>query len=221
MDDGELNFSNLVFLKNMEHQFLSSCAMDNFFDYMLDDTHARTHTNTSNQPEHDISQSPELPHSPFFTQNPRVEEKTTTEDADESVHKKYKKRPHANRESVRKHREKKKARQASVEDEVIKLRIINQQLLKRLQGLVALEQEVERFKCLLVEIRGRIKGELGSFPYPKPANGLGFIPQNMPQCTSVGAYDVSQCDRKYPGLDNDSGFEEFIDFGQPKCMVNY
>ncbi|KAI3987423.1 hypothetical protein MKX01_042427 [Papaver californicum] len=222
--DGELNFSNQVLLKNMEHQFLSSCAMDNFFDYMLDDAHARTQTNTSNQSEHDMSRNPELPHSPNYihslTQNPApVEEKTTTEDTDESVDKKSKKRQHGNRESERKYRERKKARQASTEDEVRRLRIINQQLLKKLQGLVALEQEVARFKLLLVDIRGRIKGELGSFPFQKPANGLGFIPQKIPQSTSVGAYDVYQGERKYPGLDNNSGFKEFIDFGQPNIRL--
>ncbi|RZC47338.1 hypothetical protein C5167_040295 [Papaver somniferum] len=205
----------------MEHQLLSSCAMESFFDDMLDDTHIRTRTNTSNQSEQDMSQNPELPHSPNYshflmTQKPPAEEKTTTEDTDESVDKKFKKRPHGNRESVRKYRERKKARQASIEDELIRLRIVNQQLLKRLQGLVALEQEVERFKCLLVEIRGRIKGELGSFPFQKPANGIGFIPQKMPRPTTlVGA----QCDNQYPGLDNNLGFQEFIEFGKPNVKL--
>ncbi|KAI3882094.1 hypothetical protein MKX03_021230 [Papaver bracteatum] len=205
----------------MEHQLFSSCGMDSFFDYMLDDTHARTHTNTnSNQSEQDMSQNLDLPHSPnyihFITQNTLVAEKTTSEDTDDSVDKKFKKRSHAgNRESVRKYRERKKARQASLEDELIQLRIVNQQLLKRVQGLVTLEQEVARFKCLLTEISGTIKGELGSFPYQLPAPGIGIIPQNMPwPPTSVGAYDVHQCDNQYPGLNNNSGFTEFIDFGQ-------
>ncbi|KAI3853670.1 hypothetical protein MKW98_025187 [Papaver atlanticum] len=206
MDDGELDFSNQA-LKNMEHQFFSSCVMDSFFDDMLDDTHTRTCTNTSNQSEQDTLQIPELPRSPnyihFLTQNPPVEEKTTAEDTDESVDKKSKKRPHGNRESVRKYRERKKARQASIEDELNRMRIVNQQLLKRMQGLVALEQEIARFKCLLVDIRGRIKGELGSLPYQKPANG-----------NIVGAYDVNQCDHQYPGLNNNSGFTEFIEFWQ-------
>ncbi|KAI3852751.1 hypothetical protein MKW92_051155 [Papaver armeniacum] len=178
----------------MEHQFSSSCAMDSLFDYMLDDTHAHTCTNTSNQSEKDMLQNPVLPQSPnyihFLAQNPHVEEKTTTEETDESVDKTSKKRPHGNRESVRKYRERKKARQASIEDELIRMRIVNQQLLKRVQGLVALEQEVERFKCLLVEIRGRIKGELGSFPFQKP------------------------CHNKYPGSDNNLVFQEFIEFGK-------
>ncbi|MCL7031150.1 hypothetical protein MKW94_023076 [Papaver nudicaule] len=198
MDDGEIDFLNRA-LQNMEHQLLSSCAMDSFFDDRLDKTHAGTHANTSNQPE----QNPDLPRSPDYThfgpENHPVEEKTTSEESNESVERRSKKRPHGNRESVRKYRERKKARQASMEDEVIRLRIINQQLLKRLQGLVALEQEVERFKCLLVDIRGRIKGELGSFPFRKPATGMPRL------STSVGATDVNQCDHQYPGFDNNSG----------------
>ncbi|KAI3880127.1 hypothetical protein MKX03_037563 [Papaver bracteatum] len=62
------------------------------------------------------------------------------------------------REFVRTYPKRMKVLEASIEDELIGLRIVNQQLLKRLQGQVALEQEVVRFKCLLVDIRGRIKG---------------------------------------------------------------
>ncbi|RZC63397.1 hypothetical protein C5167_025155, partial [Papaver somniferum] len=167
----------------MEHHLLSSSAIDGFLDYMLDDIHASNHTNTSNQPELD---------------------KTTTEETDESDDKKSKKRPHGNRESVRTYRERKKVRQASIEDELNRMRIVNQQLLKRLQGLVALEQEVARFKSLLVDIRGRIKGELGSFPYKNPTKGIGVVPQNMPRpSTSVGACE-----------DNNSGVKEFLEFAQ-------
>ncbi|KAI3853675.1 hypothetical protein MKW98_025192 [Papaver atlanticum] len=221
MDDGKLDFSNQV-LKNMEHQLMSSCALDSFFSDMLDDTHASNH---ANQREQGMSQNLELPHSPnyipFDTKNLPPEEKTTTEETDESDGKKSKKRPHGNRESVRKYREKKKARQASIEDELNRMRIVNQQLLKRLQVLVALEQELARFKCLLVEIRGRIKGELGSFPYQNPTNGNGVIPQNMPRpSTSAGVCEVNQCDHQYPGLDNNSGFKESLEFGQASVRLS-
>ena len=40
-------------------------------------------------------------------------------------------------------------------------------LMKKLQGQAALEAEIARLKCLLVDIRGRIEGEIGSFPYQK------------------------------------------------------
>ncbi|KAK3193993.1 hypothetical protein Dsin_025303 [Dipteronia sinensis] len=66
---------------------------------------------------------------------PSSEGKVSTDDTAESSEKKSKKRPTGNREAVRKYREKKKARTASLEDEVVRLRAVNQQLLKRLQGL--------------------------------------------------------------------------------------
>ncbi|MCL7045760.1 hypothetical protein MKW94_004234 [Papaver nudicaule] len=184
MDDGELDFSNQVL--KIGHQVLT---MDSFLDDFLGDSHASTQTYTSNPTEQDF------PHS----------QKTTTEETDDSVEIKSKKRAPGNRESVRKYRERKKARQALIEDELMKLRIVNQQLLKRLQGQVALEQEVARFKCLLVDIRGRIKGELGTFPYQKPTNkGIGgCISRNMPHPNLAGDYDLNQqCDLQYPGLDN-------------------
>ncbi|KAI3934387.1 hypothetical protein MKW92_032591 [Papaver armeniacum] len=206
-----------------------SCAVDScFFNDILDHTHESDHTNTSNQPEQGTSQNLDLPHSPNFinfgTKSLPVEEKTTTEETDESDDKKSKKRPHGNRESVRKYRERKKARQASTEDELNRMRIVNQQLIKRMQGLVALEQEVERFKCLLVEIRGRIKGVLGSFPYKNPKNGIGVIPQNIPRPSTsvgVGACEVNQCDHQCTaGLDNNSGFKESLELGQANVRLS-
>ncbi|KAL2512474.1 Basic-leucine zipper (bZIP) transcription factor family protein [Abeliophyllum distichum] len=110
------------------------------------------------------------------------DDQTPTDDTAESAEKKGKKRPLGNREAVRKYREKKKARAASLEDEVVRLRALNQQLIKRLQGQAVLEAEIARLKCLLVDIRGRIEGELGSFPYQKPVN------TNLP-----GAYVMNPC----------------------------
>ncbi|MCL7029610.1 hypothetical protein MKW94_011182 [Papaver nudicaule] len=209
MDDRKLEILNQA-LKNMEHQLMSSCATDCFFYDILDDTHASIHTN---KPEQGVPQNPELAHSPnyvhFGTRTLPVEEKSTTEDTDES--------------SVRRYRERKKARQAAVEDELIKMRIVNQKLLKRLQGIIALEQQVARFKCLLVEIRGRIKGQLGSFPYQNPTNGMGVIPQNMPQPSSpVGAYVHGAPVRPpiYTGSGNNSGCKEFLEVVQANVRLN-
>ncbi|KAI3880119.1 hypothetical protein MKX03_037555 [Papaver bracteatum] len=240
MDDGELDFSNQAI--KMDHQLLT---MDSFLEDFLGDSHAGTQTYTSNPTGENVPH----PQNSFHprTKNFPVEEKTTTEETDDSAEIKSKKRAPCNRESVRKYRERKKARQASIEDELIKLRIVNQQLLKRLQGQIALEQEVARFKCLLVDIRGRIKGELGSFPYQKlTAKGMGGgISRNMPPSTLSGAYDVNQCDLQYPGIDNqdvdgtggnegfgasdgsylpcvwnnNSGCNEFLDFGQANVRL--
>ncbi|KAI3987424.1 hypothetical protein MKX01_042428 [Papaver californicum] len=240
MDDGELDYSNQSL--KMDHQLLT---MDSFLEDFLGDSHAAgNQTYTSNPTGDDVPHSQSHFHQ--RTKNLPVEEKTTTEETDDSVEIKSKKRAPGNRESVRKYRERKKARQASIEDELMRLRIVNQQLLKRLQGQVALEQEVARFKCLLVDIRGRIKGELGSFPYQKPtAKGIGG--GNMSHSTMSGAYDVNQCDLQYPGLDNqdvdvsggfqnegfgasdgsylpcvwnnNSGCNEFLDFGQTNVRL--
>ncbi|MCL7043582.1 hypothetical protein MKW94_003867 [Papaver nudicaule] len=248
MDDGELDFSNQVL--KMDHQLLT---MDSFLEDFLGDSHASTHTYTPNQTGEDVPQTENFFH--LRTKNLPVEEKTTTEETDGSIRIIFlcdifffpKKRAPGNRESVRKYRERKKARQASIEDELIKLRIVNQQLLKRLQGQVALEQEVARFKCLLVDIRGRIKGELGTFPYQKPTNN-GSIPRNMPPSNLAGGYDLNQqCDLQYSGLDNrevdvsggyqnegfgasdgsylpgvwntNPGYHEFLDFGQTNVRL--
>ena len=62
-----------------------------------------------------------------------------SEDTADSVEKKGKKWPLGNREAVRKYREKKKARTASLEDEVVKLRAVNQHLMKRLLNQTVLE----------------------------------------------------------------------------------
>jgi len=58
---------------------------------------------------------------------------------------------------------------------VVHLRALNQQLMKKLQSHAALEAEVARLHCQLVDIRGRMKGEIGAFPYQRPA---GRTPRN-------------------------------------------
>ncbi|KAI3946566.1 hypothetical protein MKX01_014424 [Papaver californicum] len=217
MEDGELEFSNQVL--NM-----SDSMDDDFFsDLLVTDRHACTHTHTCNPPGPDLSHTHTCVHVHTKILSP--------EDTDESVEMKSKKRPPGNREAVRKYREKKKARAASLEDEVARLRNVNQQLIRKLQGQAALEQEVARLKCLLVDIRGRIEGEIGSFPYQKPTKGIGGVPQHMPSSNMVGAYAVNQCDVQcgdqvyclHPGLDN-MGVDEaggFHNEGFGPCDVGY
>ncbi|GJZ41358.1 basic leucine zipper 23-like protein [Tanacetum coccineum] len=57
------------------------------------------------------------------------DDKTPSEDTTESSDKKGKKHPFGNREGVKKYCKKKKARAASLEDEVVRLRALNQQLI--------------------------------------------------------------------------------------------
>ncbi|KAJ9189560.1 hypothetical protein P3X46_000837 [Hevea brasiliensis] len=209
MDDGELDVLNQeVFSATNMGEIPSNCSMDSFFDELLKDTHACTHTHTCNPPGPDYSHTHTCFHVHTKIVSAPSDDKTGTDDTAESTEKKSKKRPLGNREAVRKYREKKKARAASLEDEVVKLRALNQHLLKRLQGQAALEAEVARLKCLLVDIRGRIEGEIGSFPYQKSANDLNLANPNLP-----GAYVMNPCNVQcngqayclHPGADGKSG----------------
>ncbi|CAM8907157.1 unnamed protein product [Rhodiola kirilowii] len=184
MDDGELDFSNQEVLSNsIMGEIGCDCSMDALFDEIMKDMRACTHTHTCNPPGPDNEHTHTCLHVHTKIVPATTEEKTTTtEDTAESEDKKSKRRPLGNREAVRKYREKKKARAASLEEEVVRLRAVNQQLVKRLQAQAGLEAEVARLKCLLVDIRGRIDGEIGCFPYQKP------VSLNM-----NGGYVVNQC----------------------------
>ncbi|OAY37336.1 basic leucine zipper 23 isoform X2 [Manihot esculenta] len=232
MDDGELDVLNQeVFSSTNMGEFQSSCSMDSFFDELLKDTHACTHTHTCNPPGPDYSHTHTCYHVHTKIVSAPSEDKTGTDDTSESTEKKSKKRPIGNREAVRKYREKKKARAASLEDEVVRLRTLNQQLLKRLQGQAALEAEVARLKCLLVDIRGRIEGEIGSFPYQKSAKDVNLANPNV-----AGAYVMNPCDVQcncrasclHPGMDgkngegmalNGQGFSS-CEFDNLQCLLN-
>ena len=240
MDDGELDFSNQeVFSSPNMGELPRSCSMDTFFDELLKDTHACTHTHTCNPPGPDFSHTHTCFHVHTKILSAPSEDKVSTDDTAESEEKQPKKRPLGNREAVRKYREKKKARAASLEDEVVRLRAMNQQLLKRLQGQAALEAEIARLKCLLVDIRGRIEGEIGSFPYQKPVksgNGNGNGYQNMINQSLSGAFVMNPCnlqcdDQAYclhPGVEgkegeasglNGQGFNG-CDFENLQCVGN-
>ncbi|PRQ22575.1 putative transcription factor bZIP family [Rosa chinensis] len=193
MDDGELEFSNqeLDFsIPNMTGELPSSCSMENIFgDFFKDTDTACTHNHICNPPSGPDSSHRHTcihVHTKILSSG-QSEDKAGTDDTAESGEKNSKKRPLGNREAVRKYREKKKARAASLEDEVTRLRALNQQLMKRLQGQTALEAEIARLKCLLVDIRGRIEGEIGSFPYQKPVNP-GLQSHNM-----TGTYVMNPC----------------------------
>ncbi|XP_050234430.1 basic leucine zipper 23-like isoform X2 [Mercurialis annua] len=232
MDDGELDFSHQELFSNTNMgEIPANGSMDSFFDDLLKDTHACTHTHTCNPPGPDYSHT----HTCFHVHTKIVsggsDDKTGTDDTAESTEKKPKKRPSGNKEAVRKYREKKKARAASLEDEVVHLRALNQQLLKRLQGQAALEAEVARLKCLLVDIRGRIEGEIGSFPYQKSANDV-----NLPNSNYNGGYIMNPCNMQcndqvyclHPGMNgkggdgvalNEQGFSG-CDFDNLQCLAN-
>ncbi|KAM7475158.1 hypothetical protein LguiB_022401 [Lonicera macranthoides] len=203
--DSELDFSNQEMFTNSNFADLPTNSMDSFFDDLLNDAHACTHTHTCNPPGPDYSHTHTCFHVHTKILPSTSEDKAPTDDNAESVEKKAKKRPVGNREAVRKYREKKKARTASLEDEVVRLRAVNQQLLKRLQGQAVLEAEIARLKCLLVDVRGRIDGELGSFPYQKSdKNPSPYLPASyvMNPC-NLQCNDQVYC--LHPGVDGRSG----------------
>lgn len=193
MDDGELDFSNQeVFSSSNIADLAGSCNMDTFFDEIFKDNHACTHTHTCNPPGPNFQHTHTCFHLHTKILSPPNEYPASPDDTAESADKKSKKRPLGNREAVRKYRKKKKAHSALLEDEVVRLRALNQQLMKRLQGQAALEAEIARLKCLLVDIRGRIEGEIGSFPYQKHGKGR-YLYQNMATPNFPGAYLMNPC----------------------------
>lgn len=76
-------------------------------------------------------------------------------------------RPSGNRVAVRKYREKKKAQNAYLEEEVKKLRVVNRGLIRKLQLQAGLESEALRLRSLLLDLKARIDKELGVSPFYK------------------------------------------------------
>jgi hypothetical protein len=228
MDDGELDFSNQEMFGNSVIGDGPSNSMDSFFDELLKDAHACTHTHTCNPPGPDFSHTHTCYHVHTKILPSSSEDKAPTDDTAESAEKKGKKRPNGNKEAVRKYREKKKARTASLEDEVVRLRAVNQQLMKRLQGQAVLEGEVARLKCLLVDIRGRIEGEIGSFPYQKTAANVASNP-NLQNAYVMNPCNMQGDDRAYclhPGVDGKYGEggvqlqDKGCEFEDAQCLGN-
>ncbi|KAK6159583.1 hypothetical protein DH2020_006897 [Rehmannia glutinosa] len=212
MDDGELDFPSEQMLSCLDMtNAQSSCSFDideflgrtqacndalgrtEAYTDVLGRTQACTHAHACNPSGPDKSHTHTCIHVHTQIMPSPSEGQDPSDDTAESVEKKSKKRPLGNREAVRKYREKKKARAASLEDEVIRLRTLNQQLMKRLQGQALLEAEIARLKCLLVDIRGRIEGEIGSFPYQKP-NKIGDVyQQSIANPNLPGTYVMNPC----------------------------
>ncbi|KAK4424047.1 Basic leucine zipper 19 [Sesamum alatum] len=210
MDDGEINFPCEELLPCLDMaNAQSSCSfdIDEFLvrtqvcndartepcPDLLGRTQACTHAHACNPPGPDKSHTHTCIHVHTQIMPTPGEFHAPSDDTAESVEKKDKKRPSGNSEAVRKYRAKKKARAASLEDEVVTLRALNQHLMKRLQSQALLEAEVARLKCLLVDIRGRIEGEIGSFPYHKSTRSVGYVYQNIANPNLPGTHVMSSC----------------------------
>ncbi|GJW96625.1 basic leucine zipper 23-like protein [Tanacetum coccineum] len=147
MEDGELDFSNhRMFSGSNVGDIPRSGSMTSFFDDIFNDVRACTHTHTCNPPGPVSSHTHTCYHVHTKIIPPMSnDDKIPSDDAAESSEKKGKQHSKGNRDAVKKYRDKKKARAASLEDEA----------------------ELRRLKSLLVDTRGRIDGELGCFPYQK------------------------------------------------------
>ncbi|KAM5552044.1 hypothetical protein ABKV19_026752 [Rosa sericea] len=126
MDDGELeNLDHDVFPKpNSSGNLQTSTSVDTFRTCL--------HTHTCNQPGPDAAHTHTCYHT--HTQVLPSEENDGAKSKEHSVLKPRRRRPSGNREAVRKYREKKKAHTAYLEEEVKKLQVLNQQLVRKLQG---------------------------------------------------------------------------------------
>lgn len=162
IEDGDLNLGD--FSQDVD-EMLSSCSMGGFFNDVSGDTQACTHTHTCNPPGPDPANT--HTHTCFHVHT------NILPTPDPAGGRDAKKRTVGNREAVRKYREKKKARTASLEDENRDLREENRVLLKKVQYMASLEAENTRLKCMLLDFKGRIDGEIGSFPYQQIKGSLG------------------------------------------------
>lgn len=173
MDDGEVELSDHALLLNQEFSgnFHNSASVDSFLDEFLKNTKTCTHTHTCNPPGPDAAHTHTCYHT--HTQVIASEEDNHSNSKENSVSKP--RRSSGNREAVRKYREKKKAHTAYLEEEVKKLRTLNQQLVRKLQGQAILEAEFLRLRSLLADFRGKIDDELGVFPYQKQCNGVAIL----------------------------------------------
>lgn len=181
MDDVDIDFTNPeTYLRPaMGTDPHDSCSMsmsiDSYFDDILKDTEmehlACTHTHACCNPHvrHDLAHHTQTcVHVHTKILSAESDDVAQTSESPQETDGPKKKRPPGNRAAVRKYREKKKAHTTLLEEEVARLQALNKQLLRRLQSQSALEAEASRLRCLLVDIRGRIEGELGAFPYQRP-----------------------------------------------------
>lgn len=170
MDEGNAEISdklsdNILSTKNPEicSNFQSSTSLNTVTD-LSSSIRTCTHTHTCNPP------GPEAVHT-HTCYHTHTQVFASEDDTDSKP-----KRTSGNREAVRKYREKKKAHTAYLEEEVRKLRLVNQQLVRKLQGQALLEAELLRLRNILLQLKGKIDSELGSFPFQCQNNLPCFHP---------------------------------------------
>lgn len=191
MDDGEVDVSSQVIFSDLE-------TPTSLNDFLWNTMTTCTHSHTCNPPGPSAKAHT---HTCYHTHTHVFSTDDDSCGSDKAKPKKARK-PLGNREAVRKYREKKKAHSARLEEEVRKLRAVNQQLLKRLQGQAALEAEVVRLRTLLVDVGAKIDGALGSYPFRMQCGaGNALSCDGMAQCF-VGKSELGVNHRCAPAVVN-------------------
>ncbi|KAG2671708.1 hypothetical protein I3760_13G008800 [Carya illinoinensis] len=177
--------------------FQGSTVADSVLDDLLKNTRTCTQTRTcSTPPGHDAAHT----HTCCHTHNQVL----ASEEDDDSKNKKITgsrpRRPSGNRAAVRKYREKRKAHTAYLEEEVEKLRLLNQQLVRKLQRQAILEAEALRLKSLLLHLVGKIDNELGVFPNQKQGNANAMLKNSDCGLQSGGVAISLRCPTNLPSF---------------------
>ncbi|XAR63492.1 hypothetical protein NMG60_11023446 [Bertholletia excelsa] len=197
MDGGEVELSDHGLLPNPNSSNniqVSSSSIDSFLvDFLKSSTRTCTHTHTCNPPGPDAAHTHTCHHT--HTQVFPVDDSPRREE--EHLGSKPR-RPSGNREAVRRYREKKKAHAAYLEEEVKKLRLLNQQLTRKVQGQAILEAEVSRLRGLLLDLKGKIDKELGVFPFQAKCNAPTSCKEGDCAVTSYGNAIGLRCENEMP-----------------------
>ncbi|XP_040992595.1 basic leucine zipper 23-like, partial [Juglans microcarpa x Juglans regia] len=177
--------------------FQGSTVADSVLDDLLKNARTCTHTRPcSTPPGHDAA----LTHTRYQTHTQAL----ASEEDDDTNNKKITgsrpRRPSGNRAAVRKYREKRKAHTAYLEEEVEKLRLLNQQRVRKLQGQAILEAEALRLKSFLLHLGGKIDNELGVFPNQKQGNTNAMLKKSDCGLQSAGVAISLRCPTNLPSF---------------------
>lgn len=177
MDDGEIEISDHLLPPNSDSScnFQASLPSDSVLDDFLRNPQTCTHTHTCNPPGPDAAHT----HTCYHTHTHLV---PSEDNGNERSPISRPRRSSGNREAVRKYREKKKAHAAYLEEEVKKLRHMNQVLMGKLQKQSILEAEISRLRALLLGLRGKIDDELREFPFQRECNSMNTSVNSLGNC---------------------------------------
>lgn len=164
-----LNFSNqALFEATNVGEVPNNESMDNLLDDLLQNTQTNNYL-------HQLHNEIFTPQEERSSETDNNSTQLVAEKSSSNSKKRGRSERGDNKEAVRKYREKLKAREALLEDEIKNLKAANEELSKKLEGEAAMQAEVCWLKCLLVDIRGRIEGETCSFRFYKSFNnGTSF-----------------------------------------------